>query len=660
MFILNSISRKGIVLAFLLALSLLLGFNLTIIIISIYLIYHYNSRLGMSFLLSSRLLNIIVSFASYTLFLGCIVLGSWLLNHEFTLSFTPVLGLIILLATGICQYLLKSNTIKINKQSKVPYLHRGDIWSLLVATITVLVILVSSFISTAGSNINPYYGLADGNVDDAPHIGMINDRIQFDRGVLLHTDAQNESRFGDSGASYPIAWHAANAILIKSISPNIEPGQQTILYYVLFKTIWFFILVFLMTRFSFLLLSNQSKKKEEGWISVVWVLASALLFSFLFLVDIYREGFFSFIPQLISALVICAYLAAFISTKDIKDKLSILPVIIIIGIGGALSWVLILPAILILIIGIMIYSLKQKTPALTLKFVIPKLGREFISSAPICITLLGALLVQLYVMRFSASPLSFKESIVLPGGVAVYNDMFYIFLYIGTLASFIIAPKLKSLSITLIYSAAAVLVVAGLIFLIQLVLVGRTEYYYYKILHVATVMLIPLAIYGYYLLLKIVSFKSQFAAFSIILFLIMIVGQSAGKANIETFQYLSGERNISHATLTAAQSLIEKNSDMPYSSREVYVFDTALIDTHEIGTMLVKNSSPYSDCFTNLVDNYRYERNAKKTIAIVRQDCRVPVTIVTTPESGAELKSEATNQHIDSQKLQVKTLEDFN
>lgn len=620
-------------------LFLSVSINAGLILLSVIITYRLSILTIGGRLFSSRLFIGIVSSFIYTLLLQCVVLMTWLINKNFSLDGSIALSFFLLLFSLVWHRFTlnltntRSNHTQISKLEKWSF---DDFLSLAVASFIIGIIALSSLLAAKPFESNFILEFANGNVDDAAHVSMINDRIQFNHGLMLGTNTEDALRSEASKSIYPVGWHSANAAIIKSIQPHIATGYSSIIAYVITKLFWFFILIFVFVRVAFSLYNNLAVDKRKNKLAKVYITLGSIIFSYLFLINIFIEGFYSFIPQLIAILLLCLTLSQIsLIKKNNQVNFSSLLVVIILCIGGALSWILLLPALVLAVCVVLFYTAHRSN--LTLMAFIKALLLDISSKFPIYLSVLGAIVAQLYVMRNSSStPLGFKATIVLPGGVSIYNEMFYLSLYAGTaLCLWLFHRSSKNIMTSFLTVFCSILLLAIFISTIQLALTGNNTYYYYKTLHASTIVLIPIAVVGYSLALAKLAKHSRELSLLLIVALCLVLVQTAGTSNVDTIRYLKGVRNLTSSEVADIKTILENDHrQQNYYEKNITIFDSHRIDGHEIGTMLLKSNRKDSECFNAGRSALRSNENISDALKIMKLACPQDYTvrIVTTKD----------------------------
>lgn len=592
------ISKRTLVLFILLfILSLFLkSVNLIIISVSLLLTYRLLSpSISKKFFDSTPMISVLVFF-SYIVLLQCMVLISWLIYHNFPLTGVPSLLLLFLLAAyGYKQLVLKEH------QAKEVIGHNDgikpqDILSSLVAIVILVLVAVIPMIQSSDYSLDNFaVSVINGNVDDSSHLGLVNDNLYFNRGVLLKSDAEGKTR---NSGTYPAGWHAVSAILIKTIHPTIKTGQESLIAYAVQKLFWLFILIFLLVRVSFSTYTFFDKKKPKSQ-SLFWITLASLFVSYIFIVPISKEGFYSFLPQLITAVLSVPILLQLGSERSNRS----FPLLLIIGVGGCLSWVLPLPAFLLSLLIIFAILVAGKKPSIVIKNAISIIK----INAPIITILAIATLVQMYVMlgnNSGTTSVSFIDSILMDGGITKLDVTFYIFICIGFVASLLLTINKKVIRTRfLLILTASLLTYCLVIHVIQLRYLGKDVYYFYKMLYILVITAIPLCIAGYGLMIDKICNRSVIMAITLSIIMITTSAELI-KFDGPTLGYAYGFRAFSsqmnHAIMDELSAQISEEN---YSNKKYSFFynpEPTAYFQNAIAAIMVKSNMRNSSCVDNI------------------------------------------------------------
>ena len=637
------ISNKTIItLALLVILSIILkSVNLIIIAISLNVAYRLLSPRISEKVFDSKLFLSTLIFFSYIILLQCTVLVSWLLSKNYSLSFTPLLLLVILLVMYSYDYFInkKEARISLAKTNKKIF-NIQDILSLLTAVIIVGIIVIPPL------SLKPEYAkptsimsLIAGNVDDASHLSLLNDSLQFDRGIMFKSDVDGKTRNGDF---YPAGWSSISAILIKTFCPNIKTGSESLVAYAIQKLFWFFILLYLLTRVSFSTYGFISNSKQNAS-SRIWITASSLFLSYILLLPIFKEGFYSFLPQLIATALALPIIIQLVKEKDEQKSYRALTLLFVICIGGCLSWLLPLPAFLLTTAIVVISLAINNRISTTIKNILDIIKDNFI----ILLLLSLATLTQIHTMisNHSDSSTSFISGLLIKGGITTYDKTFYIFLLIGFLASLIFASNKAKKNIYILLSLiVSLLLFCTFIYTLQISYLGKNEYYYYKTLDILTLAVIPFCITGFYLVIKkIIGEKDKiimtiFLSIIILAAIIQIIGLDA-----PTLSFARGYRAFSSQIDNSIINELNSNiSQDNYFNKRYTFYYTPGVDYYfqnEVANMMARSNSIDSNCFESIRHSIWKSPSINQLLDTATQECNgYKIDIVTNPTSLKSFK----------------------
>jgi hypothetical protein len=615
--------------------------NIIFIILSVWLVYKIFYPTLNAKIFDSRIFSGVIILFIYTIILQCVILSSWLLNVNFPLDKTPLLSLVILLIFYTYRYLLarNKNPEKLIPIKRTPIIQTSDIISIIIATIITIIVVLPPLIRYGIDKPSSIITLTSGNMDDAAHLGLVNDRLQFNRGILYGSDATKDMRQDNN--SYPAGWHSANAVFIKSYHPNISTGTESLTMYSLSKVFWFFILIYCFSKVIFVLyntLRNKDNKKSLPAIS--WLIGGVSLFSFIFLIDSFEFGFYSFTPQLIAALLLIPILLQFsLQNNQQRQHQGTLLILSLICIGGCLPWFLVTPAFILTIVMVITDCLKN----IGLKQYLKNIALGILDNLPIYALLLIAMAAQLYVMLVdkSSGSASFFQSILLNGGVPIYQNWFYIFIFIGLAlcVSFAYRKSDKSLRYVL-YAILPIFLFAGAIYIIQMILIGTNAYYYYKVLYVFSAVALPVGLVGIALYIDHISqTRSASTALSVVIISILITVQFVGFSP-QLMAYVKGHRSVSTINNESIYNELKTNASQKSYNNKHYTFyyvpSKAL--QNDVSMMTVKSNQPNSVCFNATRTSFGMSPNFNNPLNVIKKSCSgYTVNIITDNEQIGSL-----------------------
>lgn len=568
------------------------------IIISLPIVYSILNSYLSNGVFNTKIFRYFITIIFYISFLQSVVLVSWLLSHEFPLNTTPLLGLLILCIVYFYQLLFKSSRVALLQKSHLPFFKISDILSIGVSIFFVSFVIVIPTLRIDGFHKNSFVMAIDDGVDDAAHLGLLNDRLQFNRGVLQGTSIVNNTRL--EGASfYPAGWHAANAAVMLAVKPNIQAGTQSLRFYVISKLFWYTVLLFVFVRSIFTVYAVLTKKRLSVPVGI-WFVLSSLLFCYLFLLHPFRAGYYSFLPQLIVAPVFVLTLIQMVQSKP-KSILfqKSLPFAVMMLVGGTLSWLLVLPVFALTII----LSMIDRIIIIKLKSFLIEFYKGLIRYLPLYILMVCAVLAQLYTSSASTVSVSFINGILMPGGIAIYNPLFYGFILLGIGLATLLIKKEATVIIKSIFNYLLVsLLFAGVIFSIQLYMLQENLYYYYKTLDTFTIVAIVLSLVGFGYFINWISEhrnKSLAVIFAVLLPLSALLFIPSDNSNAS---YIKGERYVSPLVSRSVYSeLLLKDTQLNYNKMDYVLYYIKGDERqNDIATMLVKSNKPENGCLMRL------------------------------------------------------------
>jgi hypothetical protein len=475
----------------------------------------------------------------------------------------------------------------------------GDITALSVSAILMILIVAIPLFKNGFDKPGSVLTLVNKGVDDASHIGLLNDRLQFNRGVIAKSNVEGQTRSAGV-ASYPAGWHSANAVIIKALSPSLKTGADSITAYVVSKIFWFALLIFLFVRSIFAIFNLLSNKIPSAP-AVLAIFLLSLLFSVWSLVDIFSYGFYSFIPQLI---IVPIFVLSLIQLHNLPKSNTprelhlslILPLLLCAG--TALTWLLLLPVFFLATVITITYRIKK----VQLKNFVKQITKAPISFIIFYSITLLALIVQIYASTKSDGSVSFIQGILIGGGIITYPLSLYCLIALGCTILFSYHLRKQStniLSPILNYVFATVLFIS-LLYLIQQYYLQTNAYYYFKALSTLTITLSILSIIGFTMLID--KIKSNTSTSIAMMFVVIFTSLSLQFVyqNPPIFSYIHGRGNTTEAINSQLWNILQTTyTQDKYTDQSITIYypdDSPGLN--EVGSMLLKSNKPHSKCFS--------------------------------------------------------------
>ncbi len=476
-----------------------------LLMVSLALIYKILSPLLDRTIFNSSFYKGVVSIFVYALILQSTILAAWLVNRNFSLE-TSILIMFLLLFVVLT--FTRPLQLKRPVTVRLPFLHLHDILAVLLS-LAIFIPIVSHSLTFNNSGITRNFEQLAVGADDALHLQMFDTRLTYDRGILYESVIGGSTIGGNyyGADTYPAGWSATNATIVQAFYPNISVGSESEVAYILSKLFWFLLLLIIFCRVTIGLYQTLSRSKAF-LVSVLLIGTSIYILGRIFVSDVYPAGAYSFVPQLIAALLTIPIILQLSSASRVGQQRDALFLFVLVGIGGCLSWILVLPTFLISFIAIAILRLKNIADG-------KNILKELLTRMPYCIpiyVMAAACIAQLYVMITSHSPgsLSFIDAINQRAGVMIYDAEFYAILISG-LAAFLLFlyKKYRTVFTYIVWLIIPLIAFDAYIVIIQLLHVGEARYYFFKILNLLNMFLLPLAIVGYVLVLDWLGTKKR-------------------------------------------------------------------------------------------------------------------------------------------------------
>lgn len=572
----------------------LTSINLLIIVCSLYIIYSCLRQIVSSSLFSSKLFVASLALFIYVSLYQCTLLISWAVSKDIPLDNIPILTLLF----AVFVYALQRKYLNASKSSNLPFLNLDDKIALSIAFI-ILGFVSLPVLRAPAIDTGAFFNLINTGIDDANHVALLNDKIQYNKAVITEDDEQYPARIYWT-SRYPIGWHSVNAALISSIQPDIKTGAASVIAYIANKVFWFGFLVFIFCRATLALYRRSTVRQTFPSLATIAVLC--LFFSFIFLIDTFSFGFYSFFPQLITiSLLLPLMLQLYtIRKRNYRNFYFILLMSAFVAANSVLSWLLLAPALLIsLILCISDFIIRsKKIPIKTQKFI-----DLFILAIPF-VAISAATIIQFLLSSLAPSASDFATSILHEGGVVAHANIFYVPLLIGFV---IFVLQLKGKLTYSILTPSLNLLLPGLFFCLlilclQLYLVQSARYYFYKVLLVSAFLLIILSVVGFshginYIARRLNTRIALYSALLIPIVFTVMIYQTPG-----VFGYVRGLRALTHSTNKQILTILEKeHTEANFFNKDVSVFyPNQNPSLNEIASALVQSNKPLSKCYMSV------------------------------------------------------------
>lgn len=599
--------------------------NLPIIVLSIYFIYTASERFLDVTLFDTKFYKLLVSFFIYTLLLGALVASTTLIIPSFPLSLYPVALLVIVGLPQIINKVVNKNASK--KQSmaskNIKNYNLLDGLAIIISVLVIAVTILPPYIHSGFSKKNVISAVY-GGVDDTVHLALINDRVQFDKGVFL--DKSLNVRASDK-TSYPAAWHSANAAIVQSLLPAKQSGLTHLVAYIGLKVVWYGVMLFLIARLAFKILRHYLKASNRVAYATMPI---ALLITGTLGITQFFYGFFGFFPQIIALILLTSLLLQLLEKPLLRSETLVL--LCILAMVGGTTWILLLPALGLSIAGAMLFA----RPSVLYWVGILKVS--FVKYWVLyCLSLL-TVIQTLWLAGFSEESVSFMNDIVLGGGVAVYTLWFYLLLLVGVVSFFYRNSKAKNAITKLFVIISILLLVTALsILTLQLISVGEPRYYFYKTMTALCLVVAPICIAGFgALITKYATRPSVTILLSCLTIVVagVLIGKQPSKTT-DLASYLNGIRPYSTQIRDDVYTALKNSSSEQYGkqSYRFYVNNTNQMESFYT-TMLAKSEQPGSTCFFEVRKTIVQSLAIDQVVRNAVTNCKSETVTIVTPESN--------------------------
>lgn len=580
------------------ALAVVLGFIVPLFafVISVVFSYKILIKLLNPKIFDSKFFVFAISIFFYVLILQAVVLTSWLFSNNFPLSLCGPLSLPVLIA------IYHSIKLRDNKGSTRQWraVTTKDMMSIIVCMATLVLVVVLPIHHSGNNTPSGLMVLINQSFDDSSHIGLLNDRLQFNRGVILNSDAEGHTR-SKGVLFYPPGWHSANAVIIKSFYPNISTGYESVIAYIITKVFWFLFLVYIFVRTAFSLYGVFTKKRQTVAVTI-WLTGGSLLFTGWFLKDSFEYGFYSFLPQLIiiPIFILSLIQIALLKWRGRDEMLRSLPLPLALCVGSALSWLLLFP--------VFVAALFLSICDLLLKWGFLKTIRRLVRQVPrylfFFILIFMSIVAQMVILINSNQSISFIDGILMNGPAQIYPTTFYGFMFVGLLLFIVLAIRNNNTTQLkpILYYILTIVSFSALLYILQLYITQTNSYYYFKSLSAFTIVGAIGCTVGFALSLSWIERKMSHITSVVIALIFLLTSLQFVYTRPANFSYIKGERTLSNATNKEIFKLFKNSyTQANYYNKEVTIYYPADNNPtlNEVASTILSSNKPYNMCYSS-------------------------------------------------------------
>lgn len=476
-------------------------------------------------------------------------------------------------------------------------------------------------------------------MDDVTHMGIFGALLRTD-GTLLTRQPEQSQMVSNTNSSYPMGWHITTSLVAASVYDfDSKPVVYQLKAYFYAKLFTLFTTVLALTVFLYTLYDRISAKLKTVGDYTLFTLA-ALFVTYVILLPLYFEGFFSFLPILSYLLIFTTLLLSDTHKKPLVTDI----VLGLLVMATALTWALSAPVLIIAMIS------KRIKDAGSLR----KLPWSFYLGLGIGIA--GSLVQAKILLSANANV---AQNIVNPGGITNPTDWLVLLCFGVFVAAWLKGKRTAAASMSNLATVVipAVLFLSGLLFVISLSS-NELSYYYYKFQTVLLVLLLPVTILLIIELLP--TGKRWMDTISRTALLLCILGISI--PSVIGFGYIANindrlqNNNLSDQDVSRAitQSLDRRfsNANERFVSLYAESAPRTILLTH-----LARQAYPNDKCDQILFQNV-YNQNVEK-IAEGLKNCKRPVnlTINTNRDGATRMKQTLKEKNVDMSHIRINITE---
>lgn len=409
----------------------------------------------------------IISFVLVAVASQAIALLMWLVNGHFTWQ---ILILFITLTAFLAYYFrwrrgdLKPPAI----------INHHDVFSITLAAVSVGIIVVGAL--SGGELFQQLIRFTFQGYDNTAHIATIMaDYSQSSYVYGVDSSVVKATIFNGVGA-YPQGWHLFTATLFHGYSDHLQilKSFETILGLLVITTLlWYFILVFLATRFILYIVDWFSAGKRSSFVIYTATTSASVLFQILGGIQSVKFGFINYLA-IIVYLVVLVMLGFWAFHKKADSKLSPTSFVIygsLLATGSALTWILPAPAAF-LFVGL-IFALQFKR----IKQLVVWLKSNILTLIVVVILIaLSALQIWIHIV-FGRNTDDLNAA-----GPGWYVSYTLLISMVVAIAWWTISKKNRELGFTklIFITILSIGLITAMIYIYQMASVQNTNYYYNK------------------------------------------------------------------------------------------------------------------------------------------------------------------------------------
>ena len=287
----------------------------------------------------SLVLRLVMAFLLITCFQQVLGVLAWILHVPITIPLVVAAELLI----SYIMYRRRPAGVSVLKVFDI-----DDYVSLFATTVTMAVL--GLFILHAGPTINTLIRFNTTAIDDAAHLSLTLTDYDNMGYVYGPTSSVRDKIPSQQTVSYPQGWHLSNSLWWYSVSDNLGTSslldiRNILILFTLSRLIWYALVVFLIARLiiylaklarpqlsSGILLSGAMVLSLVGFLQVTWML------------ELLKNGFSSFLPQLAYMLALVFFAGEFFKKNSKQDKVDrYIIATSLLTAGMSLVWLLAMP-----------------------------------------------------------------------------------------------------------------------------------------------------------------------------------------------------------------------------------------------------------------------------------------------------------------------------
>lgn len=476
-------------------------------------------------------------------------------------------------------------------------------------------------------------------MDDATHVRLLGDLFRTNSNLTAHRSDTYGNKISSAGA-YPLGWHLSTSIIASSIT-NTESinSHNIVLVYFIAKILSLFGAVASLT-FFLVVLAKRMRLKVTSNLDAFTYVSLGTGISFLLILPLYFDGFFSFFPIVTYTMT---FAALYIQKVDKKSLPYIETILHLLAIASALTWILTAP-ILLLALVVRYYQRFTSLKKIPIKYYI------FLAFSSLALL---TQIISLISNNVPVSSLSAVGGIKSPGPFLLVTMLIvYTAFHISEKEHTHLRNKIYLLLLPALISLAAILLFIS-------ISSETITYYFYKFQIVILLLLMPVVFTYLFLVIKR-NLKSTKEQLSGVILLGLIVVLSI--PSVIGYDYISHIVTRVRYTLISSQVAsqivnTDLNETFSVNNPVTYYLYPNNLSQAILSSNIARINYPATECNSRMFDaTYGGDIDNLAKIAIRCSPTTPTIHIYTDQKSYKKLNEIIPSNYLDANEIVIKTL----